>query len=68
VLLRDSGQFNYHLGKLVDRFVTRTEEGCELTQPGIQVNGAIDAGSYTLARRSNPGPSPDTDRWTPPTR
>jgi DNA-binding transcriptional ArsR family regulator len=54
--IRDSGQFNYHLGKLVDRFVARTEEGYELTQAGIRINGAIDAGSYTLGGTVDPIP------------
>lgn len=43
----DSGQFNYHLGKLVGSFVARTEEdGYELTYAGKQVNGAIFSGTY----------------------
>lgn len=43
----DSGQFNYHLGKLVGRFVTRSDDGYDLTQAGKLVNGAIEAGAYT---------------------
>ena len=31
----DSGQFNYHLGKLRERFVTRRETGYELTPVGL---------------------------------
>jgi len=54
--VRDSGQFNYHLDKLVDRFVTRTEEGYELTQAGIRINGGIDAGSYTIGATVEPIP------------
>lgn len=45
--VRDSGQFNYHLNELVGRFVIKTEEGYELTQAGRQINGAIEAGTYT---------------------
>lgn len=45
--MRDPGQFNYHLGKLVDRFVNKTDEGYRLTQAGKHVNGAIASGMYT---------------------
>lgn len=45
--VRDSGQFNYHLDQLVDRFVVRGEDGYELTQAGKLINGAIAAGAYT---------------------
>jgi hypothetical protein len=45
--VRDSGQFNYHLNELVGRFVVKTEDGYELTQAGKQINGAIEAGTYT---------------------
>lgn len=44
----DSGRFNYHLDKLVERFVSRTETGYELTQAGMQINGALRAGAYTM--------------------
>lgn len=44
----DSGRFSYHLGELVGLFVTRTDDGYELTQAGKQVNGAIDGGAYTM--------------------
>ncbi|ERH08639.1 MAG: hypothetical protein J07HX64_00385 [halophilic archaeon J07HX64] len=50
----DSGQFNYHLKKLVDQFVTRAEEGYELTVAGDQINGAIESGSYTTSGRMEP--------------
>ncbi|AUX08844.1 HTH domain protein [Halalkaliarchaeum desulfuricum] len=46
--MRDSGQFNYHLDKLVGTFVAKTETGYELTEAGTWVNGAIERGSYTL--------------------
>lgn len=45
--MRDSGQFNYHLDKLRDQFVTKTDTGYQLTQAGKQINGAIEAGAYT---------------------
>jgi DNA-binding transcriptional ArsR family regulator len=46
--MRDSGQFNYHLGKLVDRFVEQSESDTyQLTLAGQRVYGAILAGLYT---------------------
>jgi hypothetical protein len=45
--LRDSGQFNYHLGKLVPRFVREVEDGYELTHAGGQMIGAAVSGTYT---------------------
>ena len=44
---RDSGKFNYHLGKLTGHFVRRTESGYELTLAGNQIVGALLAGTYT---------------------
>lgn len=44
---RDSGKFNYHLGKLAGHFVRRTETGYELTLAGDQIVGALLAGTYT---------------------
>lgn len=52
--IRDSGQFNYHLNKLVERFVRKTPDGYELTQAGKSINGAIEAGSYTLETTFEP--------------
>ena len=45
--MRDSGQFNYHLGKLTGRFVRKTEDGYALTLAGEQLVGALLAGTYT---------------------
>ena len=47
--MRDSGQFNYHLGKLVGTFVRESEdgEGYEPTLAALQVVGALVAGTYT---------------------
>lgn len=50
----DSGQFNYHLDKLVGQFVSKGEEGYTLTEAGRQINGAIDAGSYTAGSSMEP--------------
>jgi len=52
--IRDSGQFNYHLDKLVGQFVTKTDDGYELTAAGGQINGAIEAGSYTTSGTMEP--------------
>lgn len=45
--MRDSGQFNYHLGKLTGRFVTKTDDGYELRPAGRYVVGSLLAGAYT---------------------
>jgi len=45
--VEDSGQFNYHLGKLLDRFVRKTDDGYTTTYAGHQVVTAILAGTYT---------------------
>ena len=50
----DSGQFNYHLDKLVGQFVTRADEGYKLTIAGQQINGSIESGSYTASGRMEP--------------
>lgn len=43
----DSGQFNYHLGKLREHFVSKGEDGYTLTQAGREVVRAVLAGSLT---------------------
>ncbi|SFG40967.1 hypothetical protein SAMN04488063_1952 [Halopelagius inordinatus] len=45
--MRDSAQFNYHLGKLTGQFVRKTEAGYELRTAGRRVVQAILAGSFT---------------------
>ena len=45
--MRDPGQFNYHLDKLVGQFVTKTDAGYQLTQAGKHVVGTIISGMYT---------------------
>jgi hypothetical protein len=44
---QDSGRFNYHLDKLVGTFVTKSEEGYAVRQPGKVVHRAIVAGTFT---------------------
>ncbi|MCU4926022.1 helix-turn-helix domain-containing protein [Halobacteria archaeon AArc-dxtr1] len=41
----DTGNFNYHLEKLTDHFVRRTDAGYELTEAGFEVVRAIVAGT-----------------------
>jgi hypothetical protein len=43
----DTGNFNYHLGKLTDHFVRRTDEGYELSAPGFRIVRALIAGGVT---------------------
>ena len=45
--LRQGGQFNYHLDKLTDHFVAKTDAGYELTQRGRRVVEAILSGAVT---------------------
>lgn len=42
--VRDSGNFNHHLGKLTDRFVTNTPEGYRLTPAGTRLAALVTAG------------------------
>ncbi|MCD2201441.1 hypothetical protein LPA44_16355 [Halobacterium sp. KA-4] len=49
VSVRDSGQFNYHLNKLVGHFVEQTEDGYRLRQAGRRVIEAILSGAVTKA-------------------
>ncbi|WP_410766559.1 winged helix-turn-helix domain-containing protein [Haloferax sp. DFSO60] len=54
--IADSGRFNYHLGKLTNLFVKKTEGGYELRLAGWMVVGAILAGSYTRGEDIGPVP------------
>lgn len=47
--IRDSGQFNYHLEKLVGHFVQNTDDGYELSQSGTRVIEAVLSGAVTAA-------------------
>ncbi|MFC3477967.1 ArsR/SmtB family transcription factor [Halobacterium litoreum] len=47
--LRDSGRFNYHLTKLTDQFVAKTDDGYRLRPSGLVVLNAVYAGSYVDA-------------------
>jgi DNA-binding transcriptional ArsR family regulator len=54
--VRDSGRFNYHLKKLDDRFVRKTDEGYELRFAGKRVVGALLEGTYDQADDVDPVP------------
>lgn len=54
VEIDDSGQFSYHLDKLVGQFVTDTDGGYRLTQAARHVNGAIASGTYTAEGTIDP--------------
>lgn len=54
--VEDSGQFNYHLDRLVGQFVAKDEDGYRLTPAGRQVVGAVLAGQYTKGVESDPIP------------
>jgi hypothetical protein len=49
VAVQDSGRFNYHLSKLTDHFVAKTDDGYRLRPAGLLVVNAIYAGSYVDA-------------------
>lgn len=44
--IRDSGQFNYHLNELRDRYIEQTDDGYILTRAGLRVTSAIEASAY----------------------
>jgi hypothetical protein len=46
--VEDSGNFAYHLDRLRDRFVTRTDAGYILTDAGTQVASILHAGTLAL--------------------
>lgn len=54
--VEDPGQFNYHLGKLVGRFVREDDEGYRLTAAGRRVVGAVLSGGYTSVLEGDPVP------------
>lgn len=44
--MRDSAQFNYHLGKLTGQFVKKTDEGYDFHYAGKKVVRAVLEGSF----------------------
>lgn len=55
VEIEDTGNFNYHLGKLTDHFVRQTDDGYVLTQLGFYVVRGVIAG--TVGERPSVGPA-----------
>ena len=51
---KDSGKFNYHLQKLTEGFVRKTESGYELRAAGRNVVGALVSGAYTMTGSIDP--------------
>lgn len=56
--VRDSGRFNYHLGKLRGRFVEQTEDGYRLRFAGQRLVTALYSGVYTEDASVDPTPVP----------
>lgn len=54
--LGDSGQFNYHLQQLLDRFVTERSDGYALTYAGRTVVAAIASGTLDESATVDPQP------------
>jgi hypothetical protein len=52
----DSGNFNYHLGRLTGHFVRRTADGYRLAAPGFRVVRAVVAGGVTGDPTVGPSP------------
>jgi hypothetical protein len=52
----DSGRFNYHLGKLRDRFVEKTDDGYELTFAGERMATAVLSGTVADTVSVDPQP------------
>lgn len=59
---RDSGKFNYHLGKLIGHLVVHEDDGYRLSLAGRKMYGAIISGTYTTDAEIAPfefdGPCP----------
>ena len=54
VEVSDSGQFNYHLSKLVGHFVGRTDDGYELRRTGERIVEAVLSGAVTQTPEFEP--------------
>jgi DNA-binding transcriptional ArsR family regulator len=52
--MRDSAQFNYHLDKLRDHFLHKTEDGYDLRHAGKKVVRAVLAGEFNQTPRIEP--------------
>jgi DNA-binding transcriptional ArsR family regulator len=60
VEIRDGGNFNYHLDKLCEYFVTKNEKTDEyqVTNAGLEIADALLAGRYSGHRETHSGPIP----------
>jgi hypothetical protein len=56
--LDDSAHFNYHLKRLTDHFVRRTDDGYVFRYPGWKVVRSVFAGSFTDRAHLDPFPAP----------
>ena len=56
----DSAHFNYHLKKLTDHFVRKTDDGYLFQYPGRKVVRAVFAGTFTDHAELDPFPAPGT--------
>lgn len=54
--LGDSGNFNYHLNALRDRFVAKAEEGYRIRRSGLKIVRALRAGNLTEQGSLEPTP------------
>jgi DNA-binding transcriptional ArsR family regulator len=61
--MRDSAQFNYHLGKLTEQFVTKSDEGYDLRHAGEKVVRAVLAGSFNEHPHVEPFPVEGACAW-----
>lgn len=52
--IEDTAKFNYHLGKLTPHFVSKADDGYELTSAGRRLARAVAAGTYTDIPRLEP--------------
>lgn len=55
--VQDSGQFNYHLGKLVGPFVRKSEHGYSLSVAGKRAVGTVFAGEFASGYEFGDGPA-----------
>jgi hypothetical protein len=54
--VRDSGRFNYHLQRLTDVFVEKTEDGYRLTPAGVAVVDAVQSETFAPSASVDPTP------------
>lgn len=54
--VRDSGQFNYHLGKLTGHFIQETDDGYRLSRAGTRVIESVLSGAVTETPVIEPTP------------